>query len=248
MALPLKLSQPGASADDREQAILRSMPLVYSIARRLAFSLSSQAAFDDLVSAGTVGLIHAIDNYDGAREASLPTYAAYRIRGAMLDSVRSADLMPRRQRAHVKRVQKAMADAQHQHERMEVSDEEIAAELGVPVEEYREQLTSLAVTQIVSLEQPDVDGQRIAERLAADLECPSETIEREELQQLLEQAVRRLPEEERDLLGLYYHEELSPQEIAKVMQLPTKRVYQIKAQAILRLRTFLNRRIARKTT
>ncbi len=87
------------------------MPLVYSIAKRIVGGLPAEASFEDLVSAGTVGLIHAIDNFDSAYDAKLGTYAAHRIRGAMLDSIRSSDWIPRRQRAHIKRLQTAMETA-----------------------------------------------------------------------------------------------------------------------------------------
>ena len=88
------------------------MPLVYSIAKRIVGGLPAEASFEDLVSAGTVGLIHAIDNFDSAYDAKLSTYAAHRIRGAMLDSIRSSDWIPRRQRAHIKRLQNAVENAQ----------------------------------------------------------------------------------------------------------------------------------------
>src|ERR1700681_8608 len=135
METSLPISEYRLNPDEREELILQSMPLVYAIARRLIGSLSSEVSLDDLVSAGTVGLIHAIDNFDPRFEAKVNTYAAHRIRGAMLDSIRSNDWIPRRQRAHIKRLQDAMALAQRKHGRFFVADDEIASELGIPVEE-----------------------------------------------------------------------------------------------------------------
>ena len=100
------------TTQQREDLILESMPLVYSIAKRMIGGLPAEASFEDLVSAGTVGLIHAIDNFDSGYDAKLSTYAAHRIRGAMLDSIRSSDWIPRRQRAHIKRLQNAIENVQ----------------------------------------------------------------------------------------------------------------------------------------
>jgi RNA polymerase sigma factor FliA len=244
METSLPISEYGLNPDEREELILQSMPLVYAIARRLIGSLSSEVSLDDLVSAGTVGLIHAIDNFDPRFEAKVNTYAAHRIRGAMLDSIRSNDWIPRRQRAHIKRLQDAMALAQRKHGRFFVTDDEIASELGIPVEEYRETLASLPVTRVVSLEESERDGENTADQPAAEL--PSEILERTELSQLLEHAIHRLPPEEQTLLSLSYEEGMSPQEIAQIMKLPIKRVYQLKSQSILRLKTSLQRRLLRR--
>lgn len=234
-------------AEEREELILRTMPLVYSIARRLIGLLSSEASLEDLVSAGTVGLIHAIDNYDPSYQAKLDTFAAHRIRGAMLDSIRSSDWIPRRQRSHLKRLQAAMASAQSKHQRLNVTEQEIATELGTTVEAYRDWLTSLPVTRVVSLEESVGDGESVADHVpAADTELASIVLERAQTHELLETAIRRLDDEEKAVLSLYYQEGMSPQEIGQIMNLPAKRVYQLKAQAILRLRTALNRRLMRR--
>jgi RNA polymerase sigma factor for flagellar operon FliA len=237
------------SAAEREELILRTMPLVYSIARRLIGLLSSEASLDDLVSAGTVGLIHAIDNYDAAYQVKLDTFAAHRIRGAMLDSVRASDWIPRRQRSHIKRLQEAMANAQKKHQRLNVTEQEIATELGVTVEAYRELLASLPVTRVVSLEESVTEGENGAAHTPSDgTELASIVVERAQMHEFLETAIRRLDDEEKTVLSLYYEEGMSPQEIAQIMNLPSKRVYQLKAQSILRLRTALNRRLLRKQT
>lgn len=236
------------SVEEREELILRTMPLVYSIAGRLIGSLSSEASLEDLVSAGTVGLIHAVDNYDASYQAKLDTFAAHRIRGAMLDSIRSSDWIPRRQRSHLKRLQGAMSTAQAKHQRLNVTEQEIAHELGTTVEEYRELLASLPVTRVVSLEESVSGENGVDHTPAASSELASVVLERAQMHEFLETALRRLDQEEKVVLSLYYEEGMSPQEIAQIMNLPAKRVYQLKAQAILRLRTALNRRLLRKPT
>lgn len=238
---------PKLSREEREALILKTMPLVYSIAKRLTGSLSHEISMEDLVSAGTVGLIKAVDHYDPALETSLVTYASHRIRGAMLDSIRAADWVPRRQRGHIKRIQNAIGSAQQKHQRLDVTEQEIAAELQTSVEAYRDELASISVVRVVSIDETEREGTNAAEMTAEDeAQQPSAILERAELQTLLAGAIRHLSEEERMVLHLYYEENLSPQEIARVMSLPARRVYQLKAQAILRLRTALNRRLLRR--
>lgn len=233
------------TADQREELILRLMPLVYTIARRFLAALPADVALDDLVSAGTVGLIHAVDNYEHSFDVKLETYAGHRIRGSMLDSIRANDWLPRRQRAHLKRMQAAMAAAQAKHQRFFVTDEEVAEELGASVEEYREMLASLPVTRIVSLEEP---GHQAENANSDARDEPLAVLEREQMSQLLQSALERLPKEEQLILSLYYQEGLSPQEVARVSGLPVKRVYQVRGQAVLRLRAALQRRLYRRTS
>jgi RNA polymerase sigma factor FliA len=235
------------TTQQREDLILESMPLVYSIAKRMIGGLPSEASFEDLVSAGTVGLIHAIDNFDSGYDAKLSTYAAHRIRGAMLDSIRSSDWIPRRQRAHIKRLQNAIESVQKKVQRMNVTEQEIAAELGITVEEYRETLASLPVTRVVSIEETDRDGQSSAEMISdTGSELPSVILERTQFLEFLATAIQRLDAEEQAVLSFYYQEGMGPQEIAQIMNLPVKRVYQLKAQSILRLRASMQRRTMRE--
>ncbi|MEO8099805.1 MAG: FliA/WhiG family RNA polymerase sigma factor [Acidobacteriota bacterium] len=231
--------------EEREGLILQCMPVVYAIARRMIASLGADVALEDLVSAGTVGLIHAVDNFEPAQDVKLQTYAAHRIRGAMLDNLRENDWFPRRQRGHLKRMQEAMSAAQAKHQSFQVSDDDVAAELGVSVDQYRETMASLPVTRVVSLEETTQDSDNSFEPSCG--EDPSEILERAEIAKLLESALGRLPQEEQSVLGLYYEQEMTPQEITTITKLPVKRVYQLKAQAILRLRSDLGRRLLRRT-
>jgi RNA polymerase sigma factor for flagellar operon FliA len=234
------------STQQRENLILESMPLVYSMAKRMIGGLPPEASFEDLVSAGTVGLIHAIDNFDSAYDAKLVTYAAHRIRGAMLDSIRSSDWIPRRQRAHIKRLQNAIESLQNKLQRMSVTEQEIAAELAISVEEYRETLASLPVTRVVSIEETERDGENPAESISdPESELASTILEREQFLEFLETAVRQLDSEEQAVLSLYYQDGMGPQEISQIMNLPVKRIYQLKAQSILRLRASMQRRTMR---
>jgi RNA polymerase sigma factor FliA len=239
------VSAIGINAGEREELILECMPVVYAIARRMISAVSSEVSLEDLVSAGTVGLIHAVDNYDSRADVKLQTYAAHRIRGAMLDNLRDNDWFSRRQRGHMKRMQEAMAAAQAKHQSTMVSDEDIAAEMGVTVDQYRDTLASLPVTRVVSLEETVHGDSEGFEPTGGDL--PSEILERAQMAELLEKALGKISAEEQVVLSLYYEEGMAPQEIATITNLPVKRVYQLKAQAILRLRADLGRRLVRRT-
>jgi RNA polymerase sigma factor for flagellar operon FliA len=201
------------------------------------------------VSAGTIGLIHAVNNFDQSMDVKLNTYAAHRIRGAMLDSLRAADWVPRRQRTRLKRLQAAVSDAQRANMEANLTEEKIAETLGTSVEEYRDMLASVAITRVVSIEGMAEDGSSAAEGIADDAAEPVwEAIERHQLRELLGKSIERLDEEERAVLSLYYDQEMAPQEIAQIMALPVKRVYQLKSQAVLRLRAAVGRKLMRRVS
>jgi RNA polymerase sigma factor for flagellar operon FliA len=165
----------------------------------------------------------------------------------MLDSIRSSDWIPRRQRAHLKRLQNAIESVQKKVQRLNVTEQEIAEELGISIEEYRETLASLPVTRVVSIEETDRDGQSSAELISdTAAELPSVILERTQFLEFLATAIRHLDSEEQAVLSLYYQEGVGPQEIAQIMNLPVKRVYQLKAQSILRLRASMQRRTMRE--
>jgi RNA polymerase sigma factor for flagellar operon FliA len=166
----------------------------------------------------------------------------------MLDSIRSSDWIPRRQRAHIKRLQTAVENVQKKVHRLNVTEQEIAVELGVSVDEYREMLASLPVTRVVSIEETVRDGQNRAELISdSESELASVVLERAQFLEFLATAVQRLDSEEQAVLSLYYQEGMGPQEIAQIMNLPVKRIYQLKAQSIVRLRASMQRRTMRDT-
>ncbi len=230
--------------EEREQLILEHMPQVRLIARRIHDRLPETVSLEDLVSTGVVGLISAIDRYDPSHGVKLKTYAEYKIRGAILDSLRGLDWAPRQQRRRSKLIELAISNLEQRLHRAP-NEEEIAAELGVPVSEYRDWLTEIRGLNLGSLEShpPDEDGRELL-RFVADSEesWPSNLLERAELRRILAQAIARMPAIERTVLGLYFQEELTLREIASVIQLHESRVSQLKTQAIARLRAFLKKK------
>lgn len=230
--------------EERERLILEHLPQVRLIARRIHERLPESVGLDDLVSTGIVGLISAIDKFDPAHNVKLKTYAEYKIRGAILDSLRGLDWAPRQQRRRSKQIERAIAELEQQLKRPP-SEEEIAASLGVSLEEYHDWLVEIRGLNVGSLEgHPSEDEGRDLLRFVADKEedWPSQLFERNELRKLLAQAISRMPYVERTVLGLYYKEEMTLREISRIIQLHESRVSQLKTQAILRLRAFMRKK------
>jgi RNA polymerase sigma factor for flagellar operon FliA len=200
-------------------------------------------SLDDLVSTGVVGLIHAIDRFDAAQGVKLKTYAEYKIRGGILDSLRGLDWAPRQQRRRSKQIEKAISQAEQQLKRTP-NEDEVAAQLGVSIEEYHEWLIDMRGLNLASLESatPSEDGRDLLEFVSGDEEqWPSRVMERSELQRILAQTIGKLPDMEKTVLDLYYHQELTLREISKIVSLHESRISQIKTQAVLRLRSQMGR-------
>jgi RNA polymerase sigma factor for flagellar operon FliA len=227
-----------AGTEERERRILCHLPQVRLIARRIRDRLPESVSLEDLVSAGIVGLIAAVDLYDPAHNVKLKTYAEHRIRGAILDSLRGLDWAPRQRRKKAKQIEFAISRAEQRLHRIP-GEEEIAAEMGVDLAEYHRWLVEVQGLNIGSLEYTgkDGEGKGLLEYLSDDQErLPSRIVERSQLEQLLSDAIRKIPPMERTVLGLYYLEELTLREIAQVVDLHESRISHLKSQAILRLR------------
>jgi RNA polymerase sigma factor FliA len=239
-----KYQAQSSAAEDRERLILEHLPQVRLIARRIHERLPESVNLDDLVSTGTLGLIAAIDRFDPSHNVKLKTYAEYKIRGAILDSLRGLDWAPRQQRKRSKQIEAAIAVAEQRLHRAP-SEEEIAKQLDLTLEEYHEWLVDIRGVNIGSLEavSPEGDGRSLLKYISDDEEnWPSRLLEKSELQRLLSEAIEKMPPTEKIVISLYYHEELTLREIAKVVDLHESRVSQLKSQAILRLRSYLEKR------
>lgn len=231
-------------SEERERLILDHLPQVRLIARRIRERLPESVNLDDLVSTGIVGLIAAIDHFDPSHNVKLKTYAEYKIRGAILDSLRGLDWAPRQQRRRAKRIEAAIAGLE-QKLKGPPSEEQIAEALGVTIEEYHEWLVDVRGVNLGSLESnsPEEEGRDLLRYISDDEEhWPSRLFERAELEKLLSEAISRMPAIERTVLSLYYQEEMTLREIAKIVELHESRVSQLKSQAILRLRAFVEKR------
>ncbi|MEO8592526.1 MAG: FliA/WhiG family RNA polymerase sigma factor [Candidatus Solibacter sp.] len=223
--------------EERERLILEHLPQVRLIARRIQERLPDSVSLDDLISTGVLGLISAIDNFNPVHNVKLKTYAEYKIRGAILDSLRGLDWAPRQKRRKSKQIEAAIAVAE-QRLQGAPTEEDIAAQLGITLEEYHEWLVEIRGLNLASLEYAGGDqGKDLLHYLPDTGEnLPSLLLERSELERLLASSIEQIPEIERTVLSLYYHEELTLREIAQVVNLHESRISQLKSQAILRLR------------
>jgi len=232
------------TAEERERLILEHLPQVRLIAKRIHERLPESVNLEDLISTGIIGLISAIDRFDPGHNVKLKTYAEYKIRGAILDSLRGLDWAPRQQRKRTKQIESAISAAEQRLHRMP-TEEEIAAELNLSVSEYHEWLVEVQGINLGSLESAwrEDDGRDLLRYVAAsEDQWPSRLLERSELERLLAEAIEKMPRVERLVLSLYYKEELTLREIAKVIKVHESRVSQLKSQAIMRLRAYLKKR------
>jgi len=219
------------------------MPQVRLIARKIHERVPESVCYEDLLSAGVVGLINAIDNFDASQNVRLKTYAEFRIRGAILDSLRQTDWAPRLKRRQAREFEAAIARAE-QRLRRTPEEAEIAAELQLTLDEYRETLTELEALNVGEIDflRDDDEASAILKHLPAnDQASPALQLERAELERLIASAIDRIPRVEKTVLALYFFEELTLREIAEMMGFHLSRVSQIKSQAILRLRTAMSR-------
>ena len=219
----------------RDRLVENYLPLVNIIAGRIAVSLPSHIDRDDLISSGFFGLLDAVERYDHARQNKFETYAGVRIRGAMIDYLRSKDWLPISVRQKIRSYENCVNELEGALGRS-ATDEEIAAAMGVSVEEFTRLVTQLNVATVIPL-----DEYMRTETAVNAVPSPQETIEKQERREMLAKAIERLPERERQVVSLYYHEELTMKEISLVLSISEARVCQLHTKAIFRLRGYLAR-------
>ena len=231
-----------AAVPDRDELILAHLPQVKLIASRIHDKLPESVCLDDLISAGVLGLIDAVDHFDHTLNVKLKTYAEHKIRGAILDSLRSLDWAPRNKRRKSKMIEAAI---QEQEKRLQRSptEEEVAHHLDITLAEYRKWLVEIRGINLAPMEQGptgDGEGSDVLRFVSDDEEeWPSALLERAELRRLVADTIDNLPEIERTIVTLYYRREFTLRQIAKVVSLHETRVSQLKSQAILRMRSAL---------
>jgi RNA polymerase sigma factor for flagellar operon FliA len=234
------LPPPGES--ERDRLILEHLEQVHLIARRIHERLPQSVNLDDMVSAGVLGLIAAVDQYDSTHGVKLSTYAEYKIKGAVLDSLRGIDWAPRKQRRRAREIEAAVAALEQDLQRTPF-EEEVADRLGVSVSEYQAWLCECCGLTMGSLDAPQKVGMH-GKLLQLELEdvgslSPSQIAEREELEQLLTEAILKMPKLQQTVLYLYYYEELTLRQIADKTGLHESRISQLKSRGIVQLRSFL---------
>lgn len=232
--------------DARQSLVHKFARIVKYVAGRMAIGLPHYVEFNDLVSAGLLGLIQAIDHFDHRRGVKFETYAIPRIRGAILDELRSQDWFPRSLRRKAKQIEEAYARLEIRLGRP-ATDKELAKSLGIDVAELDGLLGEVAVATIMSLDaeaspeesdQTTSLGEFLADPRAEDMES---SLAAQEMRELIAARMAELPEKEQLVLVLYYYEELTLKEIGEILDVTESRVCQIHTKAIMRLRAKIDR-------
>jgi RNA polymerase sigma factor FliA len=238
----------------RDRLILTYAPLVKYVAGRLGSGLPAHVDEGDLVSYGLLGLIGAIERFDPDRDIKFETYAIARIKGSIIDELRSMDWVPRSVRARARDIERAIGDLEARQARAP-TDEEIAGRLGITEEEFQDSLLEISRSSIAALDElwssPGSSGDPVA--LIDTIEDPQalepqRAMAHTELREALGDAISRLPEREKLVVTLYYYEELTLREIGEVLGVTESRVSQLHTKAILRLKARLGAAMARSGT
>ena len=243
------MQQIEISVENREAVIKEYAPMVKYVANRIAMRLPPHVEVDDLISVGVLGLIDAIDKYDSTRGAKFKTYAEFRVRGAILDELRSMDWVPRSVRQKASSMDGVVQKLQNKLGRRP-EDDEIAKEMGVSLDELFTTLNETKSMPILSLEDLGIakesgEQQSLLDCLAGKNDADPQTYLRlVELKEIIAKAIDTLPEKERLMISLYYYEELTMKEIGGVLGITESRVSQIHSKAVFRLRNKLKSIIA----
>jgi RNA polymerase sigma factor for flagellar operon FliA len=236
------------SPEMREKLLVQYLPLVRRVAVRMVGSLPRSIRLDDLVSAGVMGLLSSLDNFDPTLGIKFETFAMNRIRGAMVDSLRELDWVPRSVRQKARLLERAVEELTQKLMRVP-EDGEIAEHLNISMDEYLRMLDEVNVTVLLSLDDSfptqSGEGSTLAD-VTCDPSAPShqERVEEKELRELLVRNLKSLPEQEKLVLALYYYEELTFKEIGDVLRLTESRVSQIHSKAVLQLRAAVRRNVS----
>ena len=232
------------SSDLRDKIIRQYMPLVKYVAGKVSVGMPASVEFDDLVGFGQFGLLDAIEKYDPDKNVKFKTYAVTRIRGAIFDELRQLDWVPRSVRQKSREIEDTIGDLEARLGRT-ASDAEIAGKLGVSEEEYQQTVMKLSGTSVLSLNDVwysgnDNDHMSIGDSIESPSSLnPDVIVEREEIRKIIIQAINELPEKEKMVIVLYYHEDLTFKEIGQVLEVSESRISQLHTKANLRLRAKL---------
>jgi RNA polymerase sigma factor FliA len=234
---------PATAADPeaRQQLLIENLPEVRYIARRIHDRLPSHVPFDDLVHAGILGLIDAVDKYDPTKNVQLKSYARFRIRGAILDSLRQMDWSPRHLRRQARQIEQVNRELASELGRAP-SEPEIAVRLGIELAEFQRLLGELRGLDLGSLHGQSEDGlieESVSVAATRPDDDPFHLTLRTEMRAILASAIDELDEKERQVLSLYYLEELTMKEVGVILNIGESRVSQIHTAALIRLRSRL---------
>ncbi len=242
---PISAVSSRNASSDHEEIILKHISLIKYIAHRLAMRLPPHISTEDLFSAGVIGLMDALNKFDPLKKTQFKTYAEFRIKGAMLDELRSQDFVSRSVRRKATQLENAVETLQKKNGRR-VEDEEVAQELGLSLDDYYDMVNQ---TKKVFLSDERVDwtensffpDEKMTDQFIAQLENnPFHLLSQEEVKNIITQAIEELPTKERTIISLYYYENLTLNEIAEILGFTESRICQIRCKIILKLKSKLN--------
>ena len=221
----------------QDHLVQRFAPLVKRIAYHLMARLPSSVQVDDLIQNGMIGLLDAINRFEAGMGAQFETYAAQRVRGAMLDGLRENDWLPRSLRRDFRRIEVAIAQLEQEYGRAP-SEQELASAMGLALPEYQKMLQDARGHQLLSFEDlvEAGDDDYLERHLSDDSHEPLQLLEERSLKQMLVNGIEALPEREKLMMALYYEQDLNLREIGEVMGVTESRVCQLHSQAVARLR------------
>ncbi len=228
----------------RDKFIRQYMPLVKYVAGKVAVGMPNSVEFDDLVGFGQFGLLDAINKYDPEKGVKFKTYAVTRIRGAIFDELREIDWVPRSVRQKSREIEDAIVELEARLGRT-ATDSEIAGALKISEDEYHKTVMKVSGTSVLSLNEvwysgDDSDSMSIGDSIESPSSLNPDVIaEREEIRKVIIQAINELPEKEKMVIVLYYHEDLTFKEIGEVLEVSESRISQLHTKANLRLRAKL---------
>ena len=228
------------TSDVREKIIIEYAGLVKIVAGRLSMYLGYNVDYDDLVGYGIFGLIDAVDKFDYSKGIKFETYASFRIRGAILDEIRKMDWIPRTLRQKQKKLDTALKKIELELGRS-ATDEEIAKELDITIDELDSWQNQANLTNLLSLDEYVEAGRDInsEKSLTSRYDSPEKMMEKEELKEILIQSLEALTEKEKKVILLYYYEELTLKEISNILEVSESRISQLHTKALQKMRTKL---------
>ena len=230
-----------SNKQERDELIIKYAPLVKNIVGRIALRLPDYINKDDLIDVGIIGLITALKKFDKTKNVPFEVYASFRIRGAILDELRSRDDISRSARDKATKIEKAFVILQKKLKRYP-TDEEISSFLNISLDKYYKLLDEAKGVCILSTD--DLSPNYYQNYSIYEKSDPFNFIAHNELKEILADAIKSLPEKEKLVLSLYYYEELTLKEIGIVMQLSESRICQIHSKAILKLKAKIKRKMS----
>jgi RNA polymerase sigma factor for flagellar operon FliA len=223
----------------KEALIISYVTLVKNIAGRLYNSYNAHVEYDDLVGYGIIGLLDAIEKYDYKLGNKFETYANIRIRGSIVDQLRSLDWIPRSMRQKYKQLEKATKKLQNIHG-MDVRDQDLAKEMNMTLKQLSELMHQVSTFSIISLDEKISENSNISIQEDKKSDTPEAELMGQETKRMLKVMVEKLPEKERRIIELYYYSELTYKEIAQIMGISESRISQLHTKAITKMKTKLD--------